>query len=471
MIRRNQRLLNRLHVLTDALLLFASYLMAIYLRFDVLNGLRGFNTLDSAMLTVAALYSVGAVFVYSCLGLYGPLRTKAMGGEGLTVAIVNAVGTLGVGAFLFTSRRMEFPRLALALFWLCSTGSIVVKRTLLRALLRYYRKLGYNLKHVVLVGSGALAHGYVENIRQHPEMGYTLDGYVGRKDARDLGLRLGDYEALEDVLESHSPDEVVVALEPQETPYLKGALAAADKEGVRICIVPFYNEYIPSRPSIDVIGDTKLINLRSTPLDSLFWATLKRGMDIVLSLLLILVTSPVMLAVAVGVKLSSPGPVLFRQERVGKDKKPFMMLKFRSMRVGDREQTAWTTDDDPRKTRFGSIIRKFSLDELPQFFNVLKGDMSLVGPRPEIPYHVNHFKEEIPLYLVRQQIRPGITGWAQVNGLRGDTSIVERVKYDIWYIENWSLSLDIRILLRTVLGGMMNGEKMAGAPPQEDGHG
>ena len=168
-----------------------------------------------------------------------------------------------------------------------------------------------------------------------------------------------------------------------------------------------------------------------------------------------------MLIVAIGVKVTGgPGGVLFKQKRVGLNKKDFTMLKFRSMKENDEEETAWSTDEDPRKTKFGSFIRKFSLDELPQFFNVLVGDMSLVGPRPEIPFFVDQFKEEIPLYLVRQQVRPGITGWAQVNGLRGDTSIKERIEHDIWYIENWTLWLDIKIVFMTVFGGMMNSEKL-----------
>ena len=235
-------------------------------------------------------------------------------------------------------------------------------------------------------------------------------------------------------------------------------LAAADKEGVRLSLIPFFNDYIPKNPTITALGHTKLIDMRVTPLDDLGWAMVKRAMDIVISLCLILLFSPVMLAVAIGVKLSSPGPVLFRQERIGRNKKPFQMLKFRSMRITGTEDTGWSTNSDPRKTRFGSFIRKFSLDELPQFFNVLRGDMSIVGPRPEVPYHVRHFKEEIPLYLLRQQVRPGITGWAQVNGLRGDTSIEERVRYDLWYIENWSIGLDLKIMLKTALGGMVNRE-------------
>lgn len=462
MIRRNQKLLNRLNILTDVVLLYVSYLIAMYLRFEVLNGKRGENMLAGNYLIMAAVFSVSIVFIYYCLGLYGARRSKKVGEDSLSIAVVNAVGVLGLMAFLYTTRLINFPRLAVALYWLCSTAAVVIKRTTLRMLLQYYRRQGFNQKHVVLVGSGRLAEGYVRGIAENPQMGYKLAGYIGDAENRIIGKRLGGYEALERILEKYSPDELVVALEPNETSYMKRVLAAADKEGVRISIIPFYNEYIPSRPSIDVIGDVKLINMRTTPLDNLLWASVKRGMDIVGSLLLIVLSSPIMLAVAIGVKLSSPGPVLFKQERVGRDKKPFMMLKFRSMRVTDSEETGWTTDDDPRKTRFGSLIRKLSLDELPQFFNVLVGDMSLVGPRPEIPFHVSHFKEEIPLYLVRQQIRPGITGWAQVNGLRGDTSIEERVKYDIWYIENWSIGLDVLILLKTCFGGMVNREKMGG---------
>ena len=200
------------------------------------------------------------------------------------------------------------------------------------------------------------------------------------------------------------------------------------------------------------------MDLRATPLDSVFARLIKRTVDIFGSIILIVLTSPIMLLTAVGVRLSSPGPILFKQQRVGKNKKLFNMYKFRSMRVTDSQDTGWTTSNDPRKTRFGSFIRKYSIDELPQFFNVLFGDMSLVGPRPEVPFHVHHFKENVPRYLVRQQVKPGITGWAQVHGLRGDTSIETRVEYDLWYIENWSLLLDIRILLMTLFGGLKNNE-------------
>ena len=211
-----------------------------------------------------------------------------------------------------------------------------------------------------------------------------------------------------------------------------------------------------------MIGNIPLMNIRGIPLDNLGHAFCKRFVDIVGSLLLIILTSPVMLVSAIGVRLSSPGPIIFKQERVGKGNKRFKMYKFRSMRVNSQENTAWSTDTDSRKTRFGSFLRKYSLDEFPQFFNVLKGDMSLVGPRPELPHFVKKFRDEIPLYMVKHQVRPGITGWAQVNDLRGDTSIKTRIEYDIYYIEHWSFFFDIKILLMTVFKGKFkNSEKLA----------
>ena len=193
---------------------------------------------------------------------------------------------------------------------------------------------------------------------------------------------------------------------------------------------------------------------------SMAYRFLKRLFDICASGFALIVLLPVWLIAIIGIVVSDPGPVFYFANRVTKDNRTFKMYKFRSMRINTAQDTGWSRDVDPRKTRFGSFIRKYSLDELPQFFNVLKGDMSLIGPRPEIPFHVRRFKEEVPLYLLRQQVRPGITGWAQVHGLRGDTSIEARVKYDLWYIQNWSLRLDIRILLMTAFGGMVNNEVM-----------
>ena len=462
MIRKNQRLINGLNLLSDLFLIFTAYFAALLTKFFLLEGHNGPIVWLNAPVywAVAFAYSALIVLVYYFAGLYGSYRFKQMGSEALTILFINGVGVLSLMALMYLVRMSEFSRVALFLFWLYSSLFVLAKRTFTRALLRHYRKLGYNQKHVVVVGSGHFAHQYIEDVKRNPHMGFTVDGYVSENNCPELGQRLGTFDELEQVLDGRLVDEVVAALEPDEIGYMKQVLTTADKTGVRISIIPFYNDYIPAYPTIDVVGRTKLINMRTTPLDNVMWRMIKRGMDVAGSLVLILLTSPIMLFAAIGVRLSSPGPILFKQERVGRNKKPFRMWKFRSMRITGTEDTGWSTNADPRKTKFGSFIRKYSIDELPQFFNVLKGDMSLIGPRPEVPFHVNHFKEEIPLYLVRQQVRPGITGWAQVNGLRGDTSIEKRVEYDIWYIENWSLWLDIKILFMTVFGGLKNDEKM-----------
>ena len=316
-----------------------------------------------------------------------------------------------------------------------------------------YRRLLDNARRagvVPLVLDYAREPGNVQRAyREDRSLGYLVDGYVaGTRHLKDVPC-LGGYEQLEDIVDTRKPDEVVVAVGGEGYDLIGRVIQICEKTGTKVSLVPYYAAYMPSNPEIDNINGLPVINLRRIPLDNMGNAFVKRAMDIVGALALIILTSPLMLAAAVGVKLSSPGPVLFKQERVGKDKKTFYMYKFRSMRVNSEEKTGWSRNSDPRKTRFGALIRKFSIDELPQFFNVLKGDMSLVGPRPEVPHYVEQFKEEIPRYMVKHQVRPGITGWAQVNGYRGDTSIRKRIEYDIYYIENWNVFFDLKILLMT----------------------
>lgn len=334
------------------------------------------------------------------------------------------------------------------------------KRFFLRYLLRYYRQKGYNLKHVLIVGAGPMARRYLDKIRADKELGYHPMGYVSDRTGWKGLDRLGGYADLDRVLERYRPDEVVSAIPAEEFSQTPAIISACEKAGVKLSMIPFYAEYMPSNPQFDDLDGLPLMNIRRIPLDNWGNAFLKRCMDLVGSLLLIVLTSPVMLFAAIGVKLSSPGPVIFRQERIGRDKKPFSMYKFRSMRVNGGQDTGWSRDHDDRKTKFGALIRKCSIDELPQLFNVLKGDMSLVGPRPEVPFYVEQFKEEIPLYMVKHQVRPGITGWAQVNGFRGDTSICGRIECDIYYIEHWTLFFDIKILFMTLFKGLINSEKL-----------
>ncbi len=467
MLEKNKRIRAYASSALDAVLLFVAYLLANHLRFNYMRfyqpGGAG-PALDIAQETVFAggLYAVAAVAVFWLCGLYDASRLRGFWRRCQLIILVNAVCIVGFEALLYQFRVVNFSRLVVILFYGFGTGFLIIKRLIRRFYDRWRHRHGEDFHHILLVGGGKEAAQYLRALEQNPYYGYHVDGYLANSPNPALkATYLGPYKNLEEALCTPGLDEVVVALDTEEMHMIPRALAACDKEGLRITMVPFYNDYLPARPTIDVLGSCKLINVRQTPFDNILNAFAKRLFDILGSLLLIILTSPVMLAVAIGVKLSSPGPVLFKQERIGLNKRPFMMYKFRSMRVNAEASTAWSTNSDPRKTRFGSLIRKFSLDELPQFFNVLKGDMSLVGPRPEIPFHVEHFKEEIPRYLVRQQVRPGCTGWAQVNGLRGDTDIAERIRYDIWYIENWTVALDIKIIFRTVFGGkMVNDEKL-----------
>ena len=309
-----------------------------------------------------------------------------------------------------------------------------------------------NVRRFVLIGGGGTAERFTYSVRQ-PDSGCRLVASFAGSDAAGLEAYLRDSAAGKRI-------EVVAALDAGHEDRIPEIVNVCEKCGVRVNVIPFYSDIMSNHASIEEFGPVKLVNFRTTPLDNLTSAMLKRLFDIFSSIILIVLTSPVMLAAVIGTRLSGIKSVIFKQERVGRNRKLFYMYKFRTMRDTGEADTAWTTDDDARKTRFGSFLRKFSIDEFPQFFNVLFGQMSLIGPRPEIPFHVEHFINEIPLYQVRLQVRPGITGWAQVNGLRGDTDIAERIRYDIWYIENWSVSLDVKIILRTVFGGMVNSEKL-----------
>ena len=467
MLEKNQRILSVGSSVLDALLLFAAYLLANFLRFNFLPYIQPGGAgpaLGIAQDTIffGAIYAVIAVGAFWLCGLYSASRLRGLWQRSRMILVVNAVGILAFEACLYQFRVVNFNRLVVLLFYLFGTGFLIFKRMLRRWYDRWRHRRGEGFRHILLVGGGKMAAQYLLALEHNPYYGFRVDGYIALRPTPGFTPRyLGGYDKLDLALSEPGIDEVVVALDADEMDRISKVFAACDKQGVRITMVPFYNDYLPARPTIDALGDCKLINVRQTPFDNILNAFVKRLLDVLGSLCLIVLTSPIMLAVAVGVKLSSPGPIIFKQKRVGLNKREFMMYKFRSMRQNAGEQTGWSTDSDPRKTRFGSLIRKFSLDELPQFFNVLKGDMSLVGPRPEVPFHVEHFKEEIPRYLVRQQVRPGVTGWAQINGLRGDTDIAERIRYDIWYIENWTLALDIKILFRTVFGGkMINDEKL-----------
>ena len=461
MIKKNQAFLNRVNIMIDILLVMVCYALSSWFWLVVKErDANNMAMINGNTLLIAFLYAAVLSFFFMTLGFYRTTRTRKLLWK-LWIIFLGTTVTILVATFLlYLFRLQEFSRGVLFLFY---GGTVVIlsgKYTLMRLALREMRKRGYNIKHEVVIGTGQLAQHYAEDVKTEQDMGLNILGYVG---PRNIMKPLGGYENLDQILSGTGVDEVIIALEPEEYGKIREMIAACDKNGVKYSILPFYNDIIPEHPVIENVGRSKLINMRSNRLEDVGWATLKRVFDVAASAFGLLLISPLVAGIAIGVKLSSPGPVFFKQVRVGYKRQEFTMLKFRSMKVNNEEKTAWTTDTDDRRTRFGSFIRHCSLDELPQLWNVLRGEMSLVGPRPELPYYVEQFKEKIPLYMVKHQVKPGITGWAQVNGLRGDTDIEERVKYDLWYIENWSVGLDMKIIFRTVFGGMINKEIMTGS--------
>lgn len=275
---------------------------------------------------------------------------------------------------------------------------------------------------------------------------------------KDLGYEIlhsqviGRIEELEQVIMTKEVDQVIVTLPLRHYDLFEQIVDTCEKHGIKAEIIPDYYRYFPAKPYIDLIDDMPLIKIRYVPLDNSFRNAMKRILDIIFALVALIILSPLLVVVAILVKVNSPGPIIFHQERVGLNRKNFQMYKFRSMKVQDEEveKSQWTTKDDPRKTRFGSFIRRTSIDELPQLVNILKGEMSLIGPRPERPLFVENFRDQIPKYMIKHHVRPGMTGWAQVNGYRGNTSIKKRIEYDIYYVENWTIGLDIRIFFRSL---------------------
>ena len=449
MIKRNQDYLNRISAIIDFLLIFIAYMVSAWFRLRVLHGWRGNQGLSIPMIIASLFYAAVLLLVLSILGFYSSTRIKRLAWRIETIFISTTLSIFVVTAIIFVFKVEDISRGIIAIFYILTLLSLSVKQILTRVILNQLRSSGYNLKHEILVGGGKLAQQYKEDLEDEPELGIQID------------QSLDANADLESTLKNKSIDEVVLALEPEEYSNITKLIAACEKNGVKYYIIPFYNDMIPAHPVFESIGRSKLVNMRANRLEQIGWAVLKRGFDIVVSAVGLIIISPLFLILAIGVKCSSPGPIFFRQERVGLNRKTFQILKFRSMVVNDQSNTAWSKPGDKRKTKFGDFIRKTSLDELPQLINVLKGDMSLVGPRPELPFFVEKFKEEIPLYMVKHQVKPGITGWAQVNGYRGDTSIKKRIELDLWYIDHWSIALDLKILLKTVFGGkMVNSEEI-----------
>lgn len=464
MIKDNQKYFNRLQVLLDALMTIIAYVLAWFLKFRVLQDADSPVGALSMGQYFRMLYLVvpGYLLLYYIFHLYTSKRDTKTKYEVSSILIANAVG---IGCFMiiqYMMKQMHFSREMLLIFYVANCTFMVVSRSIIHKILRAFRKKGYNLKHMILVGYSRAAEEYVDRIMSNPQWGYVVCGILDDKVPRGTlykGVKvLGEIDNLLIILPENRMDEIAITLSLADYDRLEQIVDWCEKSGVHTKFIPDYNSLIPSRPYTEDILGLPVINIRYVPLTNTINWWIKRGMDFVGALAAILISSPIMIGAAIAIKCTSKGPIIFKQERIGLHNKPFKMYKFRSMvqQTDEEEKKGWTIKDDPRVTKVGAFLRKTSLDELPQLFNILKGDMSLVGPRPERPQFVEKFKEEIPRYMIKHQVRPGLTGWAQVNGYRGDTSIRKRVEYDIYYIENWTLGMDIKILFMTLFTGFVN---------------
>ncbi|MFR4112821.1 MAG: sugar transferase, partial [Gemmiger sp.] len=341
MLEKNQRTKSMLSGLLDVVLLFVSFLLANYVRFNYVvffepggAGPALQVAGDPRNFIAGAGTSVLLVLAYWVAGVYSSSRLRGLARRCTIMAMINAAGIMVFVFFLYLMHLDDYSRVVLGLFYGFATVAMVAKRMIRRWVDRARRRKGLGLRHILLVGGGKSAALYLRALEHNPYYGFVVDGYLAATEEPGLGVPyLGGYDKLDEALESAALDEVVVALEANEIDQLPHTFAICDKHGTRITMVPFYSDYLPARPTIDVLDECKLINVRQTPFDNILNAAIKRGLDIIGSLVLIVLTSPVMLVTAIGVKLSSPGPIIFKQERIGLNKKPFMMYKFRSMRV------------------------------------------------------------------------------------------------------------------------------------------
>ena len=382
----------------------------------------------------------------------------------VTVGSVLAFGVQGL-IFKNTPFEVDYPRAMFFYAWIFSVLLVGVGREVYRMGRYYLRKHGIDTENLLIIGTGKIARDITQRIKSNPDLGYNIVGVVsGRTKTRGslMGVPvIGTYADVPDVIDYCRVEQVIIALPDAQRSELVDLITMCQRGSVDIKVYPDMFAYMAGDLNVDELGGTPLITVRDIALRG--WKlSLKRGLDIIGSLLGLVMFSPLMLLTAVLIKLESEGPAFHIQERMGLDGRPFPMIKFRSMRQDAEAQgPGWTVANDPRRTRLGSLMRRTNWDEMPQLINVLLGHMSLVGPRPERPVYVQEFREHIPRYMERHREKSGMTGWAQVNGLRGDTSIAERTSYDLWYVENWSLWLDIKIIIRTFLMIILRRDKNA----------
>ena len=432
----------------DAGIIGATYFFSWYLRFK-----SGLFVQDAGVLPAKTYFSAlfliipGYLLLYSIFQLYMPRRVKSYRKELMDIIRANGIGFMIFILVLYFIKQEHFSRQMLCIFFFINISLEFASRYLIRTILWKMRKQGLNQKHILMIGESQMAEQYMDRLRENPKWGYQVFAH------------LKDEEKLERILERNELDEVVIALRAEDYGKLERIVDVCEKAGVHTKMIPDFGNVISTRPYIEDVQGIPVIHVRRVPLNIMRNKAAKRAVDLIGATVAIILFSPVILLTGLVVALTEEGSVIYRQERVGLHNQVFYMNKFRSMIMQDeeKEKAEWSTRNDPRITPVGKLIRRTSIDELPQLFNVLKGEMSLVGPRPERPQFVQKFRDEIPRYMVKHQVRPGMTGWAQINGYRGDTSIEKRIEYDLYYIENWTMVFDMKILILTIFKGFFDG--------------
>jgi Undecaprenyl-phosphate glucose phosphotransferase len=463
MIRKHGQLYLTTLFFLDAVAVTLSWLLAYFIRFK-LELIAPSGPIPSENMYLYAMIPVWVVFLLNgrIFGFAYRSSNQSPLDQALGVIKLTSISVLMLMAMTFFFRELTFSRIMGVYFWVLSTILLFLSHQILRFLVKEMHVRGINLRNVLVIGEGELGQKVVEKLEQNPEIGFSVVGYLSDSPEyigkEFFGKKvLGVYQEVVRVIRENKVDQIFIALPFRAHDRLEQILTSLGEETVDIKLVPDLLKYIDLHSGVEELDGMPLINLCESPLYG--WnIILKRFSDIIFSGLAIIFSSPLMVLIAVILKLESPGPLIYRQERMGLDRDVFWMYKFRSMATEAENQTGpvWAKENDDRRTRVGTFLRRTSLDELPQFFNVFMGQMSLVGPRPERPVFVDEFKKSIPFYMLRLKMKAGLTGWAQVNGWRGNTSLEKRIECDLYYIKNWSLLFDLKILIMTVWKGLIN---------------
>lgn len=441
----------------DTFVIIISFLISAYLTLPGYNFLKNTNT----QLLLFALLVIW-FFIAKSFSLYDEFRTRDFSYELISLIKCIIVIIISSIVLIFILKENHLPRTFISLFFIIVLVFLLLEKLSLRSILIRLRKKGRNFRNIIIIGTGEIGLNFYNSIKDNILFGYNIVGFIDDQKPEQLnGKYLGTLEELDNILSKQPVDDVVIALPNTEISKINNLIRTCEHHTTRIKIVPDVFQFIPSNYNISVFGDYPIISIREDRLNEFHFRLLKRAFDFLFSLILfILIFSWLIPIIAIIIKISSPGPVFYKQERWGRNNKRFYIYKFRSMKTDGCIETdengkyQQATKDDPRVTRIGKILRKTNIDEIPQFFNVLKGEMSIVGPRPH-PTPLNlESREKIDLYMLRHLVKPGITGWAQINGYRGETRDIKkmqkRINYDIWYIENWSFWLDIQIIFTTI---------------------